>query len=130
MFDEGMPLQEDTEFSMRLLTFYEAVYLDRPLVRHSVTGKSAPSDIKRSLRVVKLLLEKHSDKMNRIELADWYISLVEKYIKQSNLRSAMQNLLRAIRINPFTILRLLFLIRRALLYMKREIQTLADHKVK
>lgn len=124
MFDEGMPAQQDTEFSMRLLTFYKAAYLNKPLIRYSVTRKSAPRDIRRSLRAVKLVLERHSDKMSTVELADWYIFLAKKYIKQGNLRSVMQNLLRAIRINPFRILTLLFLIGRALLYVRREYKRL------
>lgn len=108
MFDESLKCLEDAEMSFRILSHYRAVYLDKPLVSVYRTKGSLSSDVRKRKKDIRTLLDKHSEIMNSEELADWYISLANLYFIERNYKNGRQNLIKAMRIDPFNSKILLF----------------------
>jgi len=56
------------------------------------------------------MLDRYSELMNSAELADWYIALASCYFGEGIFKIGRQNLIRAMRTNPFNLkIPLLFL---------------------
>lgn len=110
MFDEGTNCLHDVEMSFRILRHYKAIYVDKPLVKWYCTAGSVSSDIRGQRRGIKILLDRYSEIMNSAELADWQIALADSYFAEEIFKSGRQNLIGAMRTNPFSLkISLLFL---------------------
>jgi len=103
MFDEEINVFEDVELSFRILKHYEAIYVDKPLVKLYCTEGSASSDIRGQRGDIGILLDRYSEIMNSAELADWYIALANSYFAEGIFKIGRQNLIRAMRTNAFNL---------------------------
>lgn len=82
MFDEEMDVLQDVELSFRILKHYKAIHIDKPLVKLYRTEGSASSDIRGQRGDIEILLDRYSEIMNSVELADWYIALANSYFAE------------------------------------------------
>lgn len=104
LFDENLPAAEDWDMWIRLAKFYDFDYVDEPLLLYRIHGESISNDLNARLKAEKLLFEKFSPELRKIENAiiegNWHYELGKLYCVCKAVRKGREEFAEAIEVNP------------------------------
>ncbi|MDQ6891352.1 MAG: glycosyltransferase [Acidobacteriota bacterium] len=102
-FDEDNPFSSDFDMWLRILSRYQLVYIDQPLVRAYVHGNRLSTNIAKMIKGEEAILRKHGALFVRDSksYSHHFLNLGVLYCYAGDARKGRQTLARAITIYPF-----------------------------